>query len=318
MISNVNDMSVLMSALKSSGDHGLEQTQLMSIIEEKYNYIEWRYDPVTVLDVANKLALIEINDGVVKLTNNGHVVASMGGHNIDFTDDQIGYIAEHCVFNNPNFSDLMDFLSLFVFNSHRKTLVYNTADYPSPDVETDLFVQLGILSKDHYIFTLDPKYVMHVTHSHNNVFGSDHLEEVLADQKAVGDMGEVLSLNYEKNRLASLGLTAESESVVRISLTDVAAGYDIKSFAGMSPALRHDLFVEVKARKRNLPSFIMSANEIRVAKRLGCRYVIHFWAGLAHHKPEVPTMIIRDPVQALSIEECPSCISYLITVSKGV
>lgn len=313
---NINDVSVLLGVLGSSGGRGIEKTQIMNIIQEKYSYVEWQYDPATVIDIAGRLTLIKIDGGLVKLTGDGDVVASMGGHGIDLTGRQIEYIVEHCVFNNPNFSGFTDFLALFVFNSSHKTLVYNTAEYPVPNIETDLFVQLGILSKDRTVLRLNPKYVMHVDHAHNQILSRERLEEILADQNAVGNLGEVLSLNYEKNRLSCLGLDAESKSVMRISLTDVAAGYDIKSFAGSSLALKHDLFVEVKARKRNLPSFIMSANEVRVAKRLGSKYVIHFWAGLAHHEPATPTRIIRDPVQALSIEECPCCLSYLVTVAR--
>ena len=316
MTMNINDVSVLLNTLRSAERHGIEQTLIMGMIQEKYVYIEWKYDPAVVLDTATMLNLVKIDNGLVRLTDDGNTVASMGGHNIDLTGDQISYIAEHCVFDNPNFLNFVDFLGLFVFDSNRKTLVYNTTEYPVPDIQTDLFVQLGILSKDHSVFILDPEYVLHVDHSFNRVFDREHLDSILAEQNAVGDLGETLSLNYEKTRLSGLGLDAESNSVVRISLTDVAAGYDIKSFEGSSFGLKHDMFVEVKARKKYLRSFIMSTNEIRVAKRLGSKYVIHFWAGLAHHEPSAPTMIIRDPVQALSIKECPCCLSYLIPIAK--
>ena len=314
---NINDVSVLLNALRSSDRSGMGQAHIINIMQEKYNYIEWQYDPLAVLDIACRLELVEIDDDVVRLTANGCIVAGMGGDNVDLARNQIEYIVEHCVFGNPDFSDLMDFLALFVFNSQRETLVYNMAEYPPPGIETDLFVQLGIVSKDKSFFVLNPDYLLHVSHPHNRVFGKEILEKILAEQNAVGELGESLSLDYEKNRLSGLGLHTESDSVVQISLTDVSAGYDIKSFAGRSIALKHDLFVEVKARKRNLSSFIMSANEIRVAKKLGSRYVIHFWAGLAHHRPVSPTMIIRNPVQELSIKECPCCLSYLITVGRG-
>lgn len=318
MISNINDISVLLNTLRSTDGHGIDQTHIMSIIQEKYVYIEWQYDSDAIMDVAVRLNLVKINDGFVELTDDGNIVACMGGPNVDLTGKQLEYLAEHCVFNNPNFLKLVDFLGLFVFDSDRGTLVYNTAEYPAPDFQTDLFLQLGILGKEHTVFVLDPKYVLHVDHSFTRVLSRGHLDEILAEQKAVGDLGESLSLNYERTRLSRLGLHTESDSVVQISLTDVAAGYDIKSFSGRSYALKHDLFVEVKARKRNLHSFIMSANEIRVAKRLGPRYVIHFWAGLAHNEPATPTVIIRDPVHTLPIKECPSCLSYFITVAKGV
>lgn len=318
MIVNINDISVLLDSLRSPGGHGIERTKIMSIIQEKYVYIEWQYNPRIVLDVAGELGLIRIDNDVVRLTHDGQVVASMCGPDIDLTSRQIEYIAEHCIFNNPNFYNLVEFLKLFVFDNSRKSLVYNTAEYPISNIQTDLFIQLGILSKDHSLFILNPKYILHVDHPFNSVFGKEHLEEILAEQSAVGDLGESLSLKYETTRLSKLGLASESNSVVQISLTDVAAGYDIKSFEGRSITLKHDLFVEVKARKRHLHSFIMSANEIRVAKELGSKYVIHFWAGLAHHMPTTPTMIIRDPIQTLSIKECPSCLSYLITVARGV
>ena len=93
------------------------------------------------------------------------------------------------------------------------------------------------------------------------------LEKRLADQAVKGEEAEEWLLRRERARLASHPLI---DQVVRLSIEDVGAGFDIISFSTPT-AVVHDHFLEVKSfsgRRR----FFWSRNEIEAARRLGEAY----------------------------------------------
>ena len=104
------------------------------------------------------------------------------------------------------------------------------------------------------------------------------LENRLADQAENGEEAEEWLLRRERGRLASHPLI---DQVVRVSIEDVGAGFDIISFSTPA-AVVHDHFLEVKSfsgRRR----FFWSRNEIDAARRLGEAYQLclvdrdHMW-----------------------------------------
>jgi hypothetical protein len=93
------------------------------------------------------------------------------------------------------------------------------------------------------------------------------LDERLADQAAHGEETEEWLLRRERVRLSSHPLV---DQVVRLSIEDVSAGFDIISFSTPT-AVVHDHFIEVKSfsgRRR----FFWTRNEIEAARRLGEAY----------------------------------------------
>ena len=99
------------------------------------------------------------------------------------------------------------------------------------------------------------------------MISQDQLIRILEEQKVVGAKGERLTVQYERRRLKSKKLFKEAEAIKQLSMENVGRGYDIESFKGKSQSLTHDFFIEVKARKDRLYSFIISSNEIRTAKK---------------------------------------------------
>lgn len=97
-----------------------------------------------------------------------------------------------------------------------------------------------------------------------------HPEELyrrLTEQRELGELGEEIAFRAERERLIMLGAHQQANRVRRVSLENVAAGYDILSFNGANSVLP-DRFIEVKTTPRITPHFFISAAELRKAREL--------------------------------------------------
>jgi hypothetical protein len=97
----------------------------------------------------------------------------------------------------------------------------------------------------------------------------------LTDEKlnSQGREGELLSLEYERNRLAALGITDQPRWT---AIEDNGAGYDIQSYDQTPYGLKNRL-IEVKSTKRNPPRMILSRGEWDAAVKYGDAYFVHLW-----------------------------------------
>jgi len=104
----------------------------------------------------------------------------------------------------------------------------------------------------------------------------------------------VVALECERLRQAGVGFYAEG--VVRVSLDDVSAGYDIRSFE-IDGRPRH---IEVKSSAGRREQFFISRNEIALARAERDRYWL-VWLGWASRLPRGPCEVawFRDPVEIL-------------------
>lgn len=99
---------------------------------------------------------------------------------------------------------------------------------------------------------------------------AEKLASELEMKARLGEAAEEWVLEYERQRLSGHPLQGQ---IRRVSIDDVAAGYDIVSFA--SPAsLQHDLFIEVKSHGAT-KLFHWSRNEIAVAREFGESYALY-------------------------------------------
>lgn len=91
--------------------------------------------------------------------------------------------------------------------------------------------------------------------------------------RKLGLMGEMLVLEYEKNRLLSEGLVHLAEAVVHTSVVEGdGAGYDIRSFNSEG----QPVFIEVKTTRGGADTdFFMSINEVRFAEQQADRYYLY-------------------------------------------
>jgi hypothetical protein len=133
----------------------------------------------------------------------------------------------------------------------------------------------------------------------------------LEQQRKRARMIEERVLAEEKRRLVQLGRTDLAEVVLRISKTDVSAGYDIRSF-NVDGTSR---YVEVKSSTGQRIRFEWSARERRKATRERQDYWIYF-VPLADSLPIdfCPIVLIRDPVaRILQAELVEQPMSFLVT-----
>jgi hypothetical protein len=94
----------------------------------------------------------------------------------------------------------------------------------------------------------------------------EQFEAVLLKKKELGLAGELFVLEQEKKRLGT------DFHVEHISLVDVSAGYDIKSWKNtLSFSKSNNLYIEVKTFSVKKEIYI-SENELKVAQQLGGNY----------------------------------------------
>lgn len=117
------------------------------------------------------------------------------------------------------------------------------------------------------------------------------------DENALdGAAAEDWVVEYEQRRLRVHPFCAE---VRRISDEDVAAGFDIVSFATDS-SLEHDRFIEVKSYK-GTKRFFWSANEVAAAQELGEQYCLYIVDRSQMSNPNYVPHIIEGPYNALML-----------------
>ena len=105
--------------------------------------------------------------------------------------------------------------------------------------------------------------------------------------------------------------------------TTDSKGFDIESIWKAGTKIC-DKFIEVKGRKWNEDSFLISDTELEIAKEKGDDYVIYFWKNVYKYLKddcnadiplEIP-MVFRNPIKTLKIERCNNCLSYEIKLSQ--
>ena len=102
------------------------------------------------------------------------------------------------------------------------------------------------------------------------------IDDSLRIMKKIGNLGEEIALEYERERLVKLDCEKEAQNVERISEESANAGFDIRSFNGKSDDPIHDRFIEVKSSTDSEFSIHWSHNEMEVAKKYPDNYWIYF------------------------------------------
>ena len=132
----------------------------------------------------------------------------------------------------------------------------------------------------------------------------------LERQRQRGDLAEQKALEIEIRRLLDLGRSDLAAKVVRLSLDDVSAGYDIRSYEKNG----QPRFIEVKSSVGSQVQFEWSDNERERATREGDTYFVYF-VPFSFTLPDLsaPIIIIKNPLSFIksgALHETPS--TYLV------
>lgn len=121
------------------------------------------------------------------------------------------------------------------------------------------------------------------------------LEQLLKQQEEQSKRGleaEEFALKLERNRIPG-----KTHKIKRISDFDVAAGYDIVSYASENSD-KYDRFLEVKCYLGNL-HFFWSENECDIAKQKGDKYVLCLVDYTRIGEPGYQPLYIQDPYNVI-------------------
>ena len=312
MIKNVNDISPFLEILKIKAlrKNGITKKILYPFVRKVMPLSLHVSDFDEVYEFGLNLNLYIEQGNRVKLTPKGSSVVDMKRSGIDLTPEQKKYIVDNCVFENIKFQNITIFLKSFSQNNWpiSKTKIFEN--------EISILSQFGVIKKIGSFWVIEPDYLDYVEQMKEGVpkpMTQKQLEAILAEQKRIGDLAEKFTVEYEKKRLRKKKLNSESKKVQKISTKYVNKGYDVESFSKKSKEA--NLFIEVKGRKWDLTSFIISINEIKTAKRLGEKYAIYFWNNVgSKNPPKEPLKIINDPFRKLSFDECKNCLNFLVEI----
>lgn len=133
-------------------------------------------------------------------------------------------------------------------------------------------------------------------------------------RKEVGDIAELLAMDYERQRLIKNGFTELANIIERHSLIDNYLGYDIMSFQGSGTYPARKRYIEVKGTLKSNYQFIFTKNERIVASDKGPQYWIYCFKNvksptLNNNKP----LLICNPIvrlKKMKVKEEPIDIFY--------
>jgi len=318
MIKNINDLVLFLQILKDfKSKTGIKKNDLFFFVKQPKGIIHWDFNSQEIYEFGISLKLFEEKNNRVILTDYGKDIIDKQEVEFDLNSEQINYLTENCFFNNSKFTELFDFLKLFDYIEKNNSFILDSKVYPIPQkIETHLLQQLGIVTVENEQWLIDTKYnqfIEQIKEDYKINLNQQQLESILEEQKRIGNLAEYLTVVYEIQRLKKNKLLNESTKVKNISKSHVNKGYDIESFSSKSINLRPNFFIEVKGRKDRQNSFIISANELHIAKKYGKKYAIYFWNNVgSSHPPTKPTKIIPDPYNNLKLKECNGCLSYIV------
>ncbi len=136
-----------------------------------------------------------------------------------------------------------------------------------------------------------------VKYKKKKAISPETLEEILAKQREIGKVGELIAYKHELQRLKKLGVKNPEKYIVHVSQENSSAGYDI-----ISTFLNEERFIEVKSSTTNDETFYISQNEIEVLTKYGNKSFLYSVRindlkqkiGFVEHE-------IKDPVRKLSL-----------------
>ena len=163
-------------------------------------------------------------------------------------------------------------------------------------------------------------YLQNISKIRNQIkeVSEEELAKRLAENTVIGKKGEQYAIEYEKKRLEKDEDRIDlAYDLKQVSLTDVHAGFDIKSYDDKNSQLRqHDRMIEVKATRSSSPRFYWSKNEVIKAEKLREKYWIYLWINVESPDRNLIPIKIQNPYEKFfegkSEDEKPQCTGYFL------
>jgi len=284
------DVSLLVSACKSQVYDG--------------RYVDYS----RVLELASFANLIHLTNNRASLTSWGEdFLRENPETRFEPNPNQKRYISSQLVLSGPWENAAKKVLSNFLPNYKEITFEFPISETealgPEFKAALHLFWVLGILIKQGDLFQVNSEYVKHVNavRTAKRRLTQAEVEGFIEQNVKLGFKAEELVVEFEKKRLRTLGRNAEADRVLRISDLEANAGFDIKSFNGDRPSIKHDRFIEVKSSQMSKLNFYWSLNEFDTSKELADRYWIYFIGDFTPEKNslEINPVMIQDPFASI-------------------
>lgn len=250
--------------------------------------------------------LIAISARRVRLTEAGLEFIDLNPDgSYELSQKQKHYVVERLMFTGPWESGARALFSFFSPNYEKVTFELKLCESTIPvnaSAAIPVFKKLGVIEEAGDLLWVSPVYVADVARTRAESAGvtEESLLQSLEKRRKLAILAEEAVVQYERNRLRSIGKSAEESLVRRISDLDVAAGYDIDSFNGDAPLFDYDRFIEVKSSQEAPVHFYWTVGERRTAERLGPRYWIYFVGSFrASSDARISPILVQDPAASL-------------------
>ena len=209
-------------------------------------------------------------------------------------------INRNLVFKDNGYSYYVDkFLSLFSLENHAFAASLSTAERLQYSGLRNLLLETDFLIHDNKIgkyFISGEYFQRYKNHITSNITSLKKLLKRIEEQQRIGKQAEIAIVKFEKERLQSYPTLIDK--IERISVIDVSAGYDIKSFTVVDGKTNKfmERYIEVKAVSPLGHRFYWTRNEIEKSKLHGENYFLYLVPVSAGEEFNLNKLIIiRDP-----------------------
>lgn len=184
------------------------------------------------------------------------------------------------------------------YNKERRAYVIERYGFSvSAALFRNILIQYKVLKESGGELVLNPEYEAVFAEYKRKQGAKKSLEQLkkqLEQQELQGEIAELFVMEYERQRFS---VSDKKDSIKRISLIDVAAGYDILSYE-REASLEYDRFIEVKSFSGNA-HFYWSENEIETAKLYEDNYYIYLIDASLVNTQGYEPVIIKNPAKAI-------------------
>lgn len=196
---------------------------------------------------------------------------------------------------NPFTDYLMEFFSLFKLINQRYELKPNTAQRLKYSGLRNFLIDLGFLSYDsaHKKYVISDEYFLIYSELRKHYqLSLDKFLKIIQKQDKISKAAELEIIKYEKNRLSEFPHLVKK--VEHISIKNVLAGYDIKSFTEKVGKSKNPFprYIEVKAVSLRDCKFFWTRNEIDCAKLYGKNYYLYLVPVLSSNRFDLDNIVI--------------------------